>query len=136
MRRTILVLCTLGIASCVLSSCEFRSVRRVGEHRVEIIDAHTSSCRSNFANMADGTQIFTYESDKTKVRLEGEVLTVNGVKYVVPNKDDSIRIKNGRVEINGQPAMPEDQVQGTRGQGGNRDAPQFPQNGEGGQWGC
>lgn len=44
---------------------------------------------------------------KLNIRLEDEVLTVNGKKYVIPNKDDSITVKNGRVEINGQPAQPQ-----------------------------
>ncbi len=54
---------------------------------------------------------FEYECFDLKVRLENEVLTVNGKRYVIPHKDDSIKVVDGRagirVEINGQLAKPE-----------------------------
>jgi hypothetical protein len=112
MNRTILVLCVLGTASCILSSCaESKWTDKIGEHRLEIVETHVfggGEARSSSQSMSDGTRVYVCESDKTKIRLEGEVLTVNGKRYVIPHKDDSIRIKDGRVEINGQPAKPED----------------------------
>jgi hypothetical protein len=54
---------------------------------------------------------FEYECFDLKVRLENEVLTVNGNRYIIPHKDDSIKVVDGRagirVEINGQLAQPE-----------------------------
>ncbi len=111
MNRTVLVWCALGVVFCILSSCaRSKWTDKVGEHYLEIIETHTfggGEARSSFQTMPDGTQAYIYQSDTLKVRLEHEVLTVNGKRYLIPKKDDSIRIKDGRVEINGQQAKPE-----------------------------
>jgi hypothetical protein len=57
--------------------------------------------------LPDGKQVFTYRAGKRNIRLEDEVLTVDDKQYVIPNKDDSITLRNGRVKINGQPAQPQ-----------------------------
>lgn len=53
----------------------------------------------------------TYEDLGLKVHLGNEVLTVNDKTYIIPHKDDSIKIvADGdriRVEINGQLTKPE-----------------------------
>lgn len=110
MSRTILVLCILSAAACVLCSCaESKRVVQVGGHSVEIIETHTGGWgRGELYSLPDGTRAYTYESNTVNVRLENEMLTVNGKKYVIPHKDDSLTIKDGRVEINGQPAKPEE----------------------------
>jgi len=74
---------------------------------VEIVDTHASCCRDSLTTSPDGTQVFTYESEKIKVRLEGEVLIVNGREYTIPKRDDSIRIVDDRVEINGKRVNPD-----------------------------
>ncbi len=111
MNRTILVLCVVSAALCILSSCKARSTRYVGAHRVEIVDRPKGTRHSSLTRMPDGKLIFTYESDETTVRLEDEVLTVNGKTYIIPHKDDSMKIVHDRggitVEINGQLAKPE-----------------------------
>jgi hypothetical protein len=72
------------------------------------INEQTRSSTSRMERHPDGKQIWTYESADTKASIEDEVLTVNGKRYVLAHKNDSIRITDGRVEINGQPAKPED----------------------------
>ena len=105
MSRRILILCLLGTAPCVLGSCGAKTTTHVGPHCVDITDAGVQGQQSRFATMPDDKQLFTYESVKTKVGIEDEVLTVNGKKYVIPQKNDSITIVDGRVKINGQPAV-------------------------------
>ncbi len=83
MTRRILVMCILIVASSMLSSCERRSTRRVGEHHVEIIETGGVSKRSStFHKTGDGRVTYTYESAKLTVKLEDEILTVNGRKYL------------------------------------------------------
>jgi hypothetical protein len=111
MSRAILTFCILVAISCILCSCpQSTSVQRINQHKVVIVETapfRSASSDSTITGAADGTQTFTYEGRNLKVRLENEVLTVNGNRYVIPRKDDSITITNGRVEINGQPAKPE-----------------------------
>lgn len=111
MSRTVLTFCILGVVSCLLCSCsKSKSIQRVGEHNVVIIETHVlgGSSRSTVQGVQGEPQLFTYESQDLRIRLEGEVLTVNGRKYLIPKKDDSITVRHGRVEINGQRAKPED----------------------------
>ena len=109
MNRTILLLCVLGVFSCMLPSCaESKRTVQVGRHSLEIIETSPGgSGRSDLYDLPDGTRAYTYESNTVSVKLEHEVLVVNGKRYVIPNKDDSIKVKNGRVAISGQPAKPE-----------------------------
>ncbi len=107
MRRTLLLLCVLGATSCVLSSCRNKSMQYVGQHRVEIIE-RTSNGTTRMQRFPDGKLIFTHESDEISVRLEDEVLTVHGKRYVLAHKDDSLTITDGRVELNGQPPKPQE----------------------------
>ncbi len=107
MRRTLLLLCVLGTTPCILSSCRNKSMQYVGQHRVEIIE-RTPNGTTRMERFPDGRVVFTHETGDTSVMLEDEVLTVNGKRYVLAHKDDSITITDGRVEINGQPAKPEE----------------------------
>ena len=63
--------------------------------------------RSTQSRMSNG-MVFTYDGGNCKVKLENEILTVNGKKYLVANKKDSIKIEDDRVQINGKKAKPED----------------------------
>ena len=108
MIRRVSYSCMLCVALFVLASCGSRCTQYVGDHLVEIIDGHVQSMRSTTTATSDGTPVYTYESSLLRVRLEGEVLTVNGIRYIVPEKDDSICIRRGRVEINGERAKPSD----------------------------
>jgi hypothetical protein len=111
MHRTIVVFCVLVIVSCTLCSCaKTITTQKVGQHNVEIIETSIRRSRpvsSSLTSAPDGTSVFTYESGQHSIRLEGEVLTVNGDKYIIPKKDDTIRIQSGRVEINGREAKPQ-----------------------------
>jgi hypothetical protein len=49
---------------------------------------------------------FTYKGNGFQVSLQNEVLTVNGKRYAVPNKNDSIKVIDNYVEIGGRPATP------------------------------
>jgi len=107
MNRMISAFCVLSVALCILSSCRsrYKSMQYVGKHRVEISEG-TPNGTTRMQKFPDGKLVFTHESDETSVRLEDEVLTVNGKRYVLAHKDDSIKITDGHVEINGQPAKP------------------------------
>jgi hypothetical protein len=109
MNRTALLIYVLGVTSCMLCSCaQSKRTVQVGEHSLEIIESRGGTWgHSELYSLPDGTRAYTYESDTVKVKLEHEVLTVNGKTYIIPRKDDSVRIIDGRVEINGQLAKPE-----------------------------
>jgi hypothetical protein len=110
MKTILVVLGVLGTATCMLSSCaESKRTVEVGKHSLEIIETHTGGWgRGCLYSLPDGTRAYTYVSDTVEVKLEHEVLTVNGKRYVLLHEDDSIKILDGRVEINGQPAKPEE----------------------------
>jgi hypothetical protein len=110
MNRAILVLCVLGAVSCTGCRSEYRSGGKVGGHRIQIIESRWGQTYggSRTQTLPDGKQIYTHEGGKLKVQLENKVLNVNGRKYILPNEDDFITVKNGRVEINGRPAQPQD----------------------------
>jgi hypothetical protein len=87
-------------------------VSHSGKHRMEITETSKSAAEyksgtSGVETLPSGKQMHWYDSDRLKVRIEDEVLTVNGNVYILLKKDDAIRIKDGRVWINGQPAKPE-----------------------------
>ncbi len=107
--RTILWLCVLGATPFMLFSCgKSERTLRVGDHQLDISETRLGGWgRGTLYSLPDGTQAYTYESNTIKVKLEHEVLTVNGKRYLVPHTDDSVRITDDRVEINGQPARPE-----------------------------
>ena len=112
MRKSIFIFCILGFAVGILCSCR-RTTRstnttNVGGHKVVIVDTSGTGGMSRH-DMSSGSEVFTYDSGNCKVRLENEVLTVNGKKYVIPNKNDSIRIEDGRVQINGKAVEPENE---------------------------
>jgi hypothetical protein len=73
---------------------------------VDITETGVLTGSSNYQSTSEGKLTFTYEGKKLKVRIEDEILTVNGKRYVLANKDDAIRIKDDDVEINGKPAKP------------------------------
>jgi hypothetical protein len=111
MIRIVLVFCILAMVSCILCSCKPTSkfTTTVGEHNIEIIQM-TPSLHTDRSHVTIEGGVLTYEYIDLKVKLENEVLTVNGKRYIVPRKDDSIKIIDDRVEIkveiNGQPTKP------------------------------
>lgn len=111
MTRSILVLCVFGAIACIqgcrgIKFGQITGTDAVGKHSVRITEPGNETGRSSLTHMPDGKLIYTYESDQFKVRLEDEVLTVNGKRYVLLGKDDSVELEDGRVEINGHPAEP------------------------------
>jgi hypothetical protein len=50
---------------------------------------------------------YEYRSESLVVTIAGEALTVNGRRYLIPDKNDSIRVRDENVWINGQPAKSE-----------------------------
>jgi hypothetical protein len=111
MVRTILVLCVLVMTPCILCSCSRvpdTFTTRVGEHNIKIVTKGPLWGRDGGHGVGKGSEL-TYEKDDLKVVLQNEILTVNGKKYIIPKRDDSITIIDGRVEINGQPAKPEEE---------------------------
>ena len=109
--RTTLLLCVLGSTCCILPSCRSSKLtQKVGQHTVVIVETHLfSGGGSNSMERASDGQYewFKCEMGNLKVSLEDEVLTVNGKKYTLAHKDDSITITNGRVKINGKRAKPD-----------------------------
>ncbi len=111
MVRIILVLCVLAMAPCMLCSCSrvpSTFTTKVGEHNIKIITRGLFS--TDGGRMVGKGSEFTYEVDDLRVVFQNEMLTVNGKKYTIPKKDDSITIIDGRVEINGQPAKAEEET--------------------------
>lgn len=113
MNRSIVVFCVLGMVSCTLCSCRQTKFNcKVGQHKVEIIERSMLRSRpvnSRHTIVPDGASVLTYDSRTYSIRLEGEVLTVNGTTYIIPKKDDTILIEDGRVAINGRAAKPQRQ---------------------------
>jgi hypothetical protein len=110
MGRNIVVFCVLGIVACTLCSCTTRKTTcKVDRHNVEIIETsmlRSRPVKSSHTVVPDGMSVLTYDSGAYDIRLEGEVLTVNGARYILPKKDDAVRIENGQVEINGKAVKP------------------------------
>lgn len=111
MSKNFFLACLASTAVVLLSSCTkltSSESTQVGEHRIVIIDTsgHGGSSVHDFAS---GTEIFTHDGGHCKVRLENEVLTVNGKTYAIPNEDDSILIEDGRVQLNGRSVEPAEQ---------------------------
>jgi hypothetical protein len=110
--RSVLFFCALAGIPLTLCSCTAKSrfTTKVGEHQV-VIFRKVPLSRSGASHSSIGVADLTYEESDLKVRLENEVLTVNGKTYIIPHKDDSIEVVDGRfgirVEINGQLAKPE-----------------------------
>lgn len=109
MNRALYALCVLVAVSLAGCGAEFRGGGQLGQHSITIIESRPGQAHGGggVQTLPDGKQIFTYRVGKLNIRLEDEVLTVDGKKYVIPNKDDAITLRNGRVEINGQPAQPQ-----------------------------
>jgi hypothetical protein len=107
---SILIVCVLGIISLTVSSCSDKIYEKVGDHHIEVIDTTLfggNSGADDVYSTSDGMPAYKYESHQLRIRLEHEVLIVNGKRYAIPHKNDSIRIKGGHVWINGQAAKPE-----------------------------
>lgn len=79
----------------------------VGKHNIEIV--HNSGgghFGKSTHSSSSGKDVYVYERGDFKVRLEGEMLTVNGERYPLANEEDDIRIEDGQVYINGAFAKP------------------------------
>ena len=58
---------------------------------------------------ADGNKIDTFESGngKYKIKLEGDVVTINGDRYTLDKPESSILLEDDRAEINGVVTAPD-----------------------------
>jgi hypothetical protein len=99
----------------------------LGTHPLTIVDTSekpfggTSGTRQDDAA---GITIDFFESanGRYRIELENEVMTINGDKYTLENPTDSIRVVDGRVEINGVEAAPDTDVEdGGTVENANRD---------------
>lgn len=116
MMRSFLFFCALAGALLTLCSCKYKytlttKAGKAGQHNVVIIKMKPRSETGTSPFSIDSNGDFSYECSDLKVRFENEVLMVNSKRYVIPHKDDSIKVVDGRagirVEINGQLAKPE-----------------------------
>ncbi len=113
--RSVLLYCALVGISLALCSCTEKSTytAKVGQHNIVVSRSVPRSRAGDHdgSSTLSGPPKLTYKSGDLKVTVENEVLTVNGKTYVIPHKDDSIKIVDDRagirVEINGQLAKPE-----------------------------
>jgi hypothetical protein len=116
MMRGVLFFCALAGASLALCSCRPRNTStgtfKAGEHDIVIIKLEPRFNAGSIEFSIQGNGDFSYEFFDLKVRLENEVVTVNGKRYIIPHKDDSIKVVDDRagmrVEIKGQLAKPEE----------------------------
>ena len=112
MRKNIFIFCIIVLAVGILSSCRQSTTSKhttnVEEHKIVLVDSGIGAIMGHY-DMPSGSTGFKYDSGNCKVRLENEVLIVNGKKYVIPNKNDSIRIEDGRVQINGMAVEPKNE---------------------------
>jgi hypothetical protein len=85
----------------------------LGTHSLTIIDTSgvtpLGGTSGTHQDDAAGVEIHTFESanGRYKIRLEHEVMTINGVKYTLEKPSDSIRIVDDRVEVNGVETVPD-----------------------------
>ena len=111
--KSMLLVCILCGALCIISSCikagpgGGRVVQMVGDHPIEIVATTPGGMTTELYDLPDGTRACKFQCGRLKITLEHEVLTVNGQRYIIPKKDDSIQIEDTRVKINGQLAEPE-----------------------------
>jgi hypothetical protein len=110
------VLC-VSLGGCGDLSAPSETTTTLGTHPLTIVDTSgekplggTSGTRQNDPA---GTTIEYFESanERYKITLTNEVLTINGDKYTLENPTDSIRIVDGRVEINGVETAPDADVE-------------------------
>jgi len=123
MKKAAIVLLGLSTMACILCSCGKTGVThdKAGDHDIEITETTTPFSSSGriqggYYATPDGGGAYVYKSKRYDIKLEGEALTVNGKSYVIPHKNDSIRVHNGRVWINGQRAKPAANKAGNYGQ--------------------
>ena len=84
----------------------FTQQDKVGQHTVVITET-SGVFGSGGHDYSSGTDVFTYDSANLRVVIKNEVLFVNGRKYTIPNKTDSIEIVDGAVKINGRQVVPD-----------------------------
>lgn len=99
----------LAIAGCG-GSPEHQTT--LGTHTLTIVDSSTKPWGGTTRIHQDdqaGTETHFFESanGRYKIRLEDDVMTVNGVKYTLNQPESAIRIVDDRVEINWVEASPD-----------------------------
>ncbi|HJO94260.1 MAG TPA: hypothetical protein QF753_12740 [Victivallales bacterium] len=104
-KLTILTIAACGLIA-ILAGCApklpVEDTAQVGQHQIVIIEP-TEGAAHNFNS---GKNYLQFNCGKNNIHFENEILTVNGKKYVIPNKTDSIKVKYGVVQINGETVKP------------------------------
>lgn len=109
-----LIFATCFILLSAITGCGVppENVLTLGTHALTIIDTSgkkplggTSETHHDAA--ATTTHNFESANGRYKIKLEDEVITINGAKYTLENPTDSIRIVDDRVEINGVETVPD-----------------------------
>jgi hypothetical protein len=115
MKRTVILLFGLIAMACIVCSCGETGVThdKSGDHDIQISGTPPvpfspgNELRASGYTTQEGVCVYTFKGNGYDIKLEDEELKVNGKRYLIPHKDDSIRIHDGRVWFNGQPAKPE-----------------------------
>ena len=111
MKKGILAAFIFVFISSVLFSCgkiEKTSTNstKIGDHQILIVS--TTDNPGSTSNLTHNNDSLSYLDENCSVQFKDEILTVNGKRYNVPNKSDSIYVKNNSVKINGVPVDPVD----------------------------
>lgn len=109
-----LILATCFTLLLALAGCGDRPKDRMtlGTHTLTIVDTlgkpsgGTSGTHQDDA-AGDETHFFESANGRYKIKLENEVMTINGDKYTLEDPTDSIRIVDDRIEINGVETAPD-----------------------------
>ena len=84
----------------------------LGSHPLTIVDTSGKPYGGTSGTHQDDTagittHFFESANGRYKITLENEIMTINGDKYMLENSNDSIRIVDDRLEINGVETAPD-----------------------------
>ena len=71
---------------------------RIGDHHIVIVSTDGSSTTNSTSN----NDSLYFDDGNCSVQFKDEILTVNGEKYYIQNKSDSIYVENNHVKVNGK----------------------------------
>jgi archaellum component FlaF (FlaF/FlaG flagellin family) len=100
----IFVLISSALFSCNQTAPETRNtiINQVGDHQIVIVSTSSGSTSNSTRN----NDSLSFDDGSTNILFKDEILTVNGKKYRVPNKSDSIYVENNDVKINDKKVYP------------------------------